>query len=596
MKTRLRLLLASLLVLLTIFTGRLAVLQFAQVELYRTLSDENALEARHLAPPRGRILARDGTVLADNRVAVDLMYWGGEVAHWGRIAYMLGLEGPPRAPDLNNVEEARHGAVAAWNVPDALRPAVEELVAGQPNLSLRARTERTYPTGLAAHVVGYTTEADPERFPGYELGDLVGQMGVEASYQEALFGAPGLELAQVDHRHRTLSTQEMLAPRAGEDVVLTLDPRAQAAAERVLEGALAYVNDYRESKGLPEETTLRGGLIAMDPRSGEILALASAPSFNPNVFTKRPTSPGEISALLNHPDFPLYNRAVSAFPPASTFKLVSSSALLEGGFITPETRYECSGAFYYGGRPWRNWTEIHRGSYTVSEAIADSCNTFYWRATAATPNIGQGWADFAKSLSERALELGYGAPMGMGLNEEEAGRVPTDAWVREAFGHPWYPGFSLNMAIGQGDVLATPVQVAALAETIAMKGRQVQPHLVKKVGGTPAVTPVREVPGEFWDTIEDAMRLMITDYGGRHTMAPNRFPIPVAGKTGTAQNPNGVDHAWFTGYGPVGDPNLVVTVFIQHGGGSTAVATPIARDFMAAYWGVDAQAEAPKTP
>ncbi len=582
-----------LLALLVVFTGRLAFLQFAQVELYRTLSDENVLEARHLTPPRGRILARDGTVLADNRVAVDLMYWGGEVANWGRLSYMLGLDRPPRAPDLSNVDESRNGAVAAWNIPDALLPAVEELVAGQPNLSLRSRIERTYPTGLAAHVVGYTTEADPERFPGYELGDLVGQMGIEAANQEALFGTPGIELAQVDNRHRTISTQEMLAPQAGEDIVLTLDPRAQAAAERVLGEALVYVNDYRKSKGLPEETTLRGGLIAMDPRSGEILALASAPSFDPNIFTKRPTSPGEISALLNNPNFPLYNRAVSAFPPASTFKLVSSSALLEGGFITPETRYECSGAFYFGGRPWRNWTELYRGSYTVREAIADSCNTFYWRATAATPNIGQGWGDFAKSLSERALELGYGAPMGVGLNEEEAGRVPTDAWVRETFGHPWYPGFSLNMAIGQGDVLATPVQVASLAETVAMKGRQAQPHLVKKVGDTPAVTPVREVPGEFWDTIESAMRLMITDYGGRHTMAPNRFPIPVAGKTGTAQNPNGVDHAWFMGYGPVGDPNLVVTVFIQHGGGSTAVATPIARDFMAAYWGVDTQAEAP---
>ena len=593
MKIRLRLLLGALLTLLVVFTGRLAVLQFAQGELYRTLSEENVLEPRHITPPRGRILARDGTVLADNRVAVDLMYWGGEVANWGRLSYMLGLSGPPRAPDPNNVDESRNGAVAAWSIPDALLPAVEELVAGQPNLSLRSRVERTYPTGLAAHVVGYTTEADPERFPGYQLGDLVGQMGIEAADQEALFGAPGIELAQVDNRHRTISTRELLAPQAGEDVVLTIDPQAQATAERVLGGALSYVNDYRKSKGLPEETTLRGGLIAMDPRTGEILALASAPSFDPNVFTERPSSPSEISALFNDPNFPLYNRAVSAFPPASTFKLISSSALLEGGFITPETRYECSGGFSFGGRVWHNWTELYRGNYTIKEAIADSCNTFYWRATAATPNLREGWGDFAKSLSGRALELGYGEPLGVGLNEEEAGRVPTDAWVRETFGHPWYPGFSLNMAIGQGDVLATPVQVASLAETIAMKGRQAQPHLVKKVGDTPAVTPVREVPGQFWDTIESAMRLMITDYGGRHTLAPNRFPIPVAGKTGTAQNPNGVDHAWFTGYGPVGDPNLVVTVFIQHGGGSTAVATPIARDFMAAYWGVDTQAEAP---
>ena len=268
MKIRLRLLLGALLTLLVVFTGRLAVLQFAQVELYRTLSEENVLEPRHLTPPRGRILARDGTVLADNRVAVDLMYWGGEVANWGRLSYMLGLSGPPRTPDLNNVDESRNGAVAAWSIPDALLPAVEELVAGQPNLSLRSRVERTYPTGLAAHVVGYTTEADPERFPGYQLGDLVGQMGIEAADQEALFGVPGIELAQVDNRHRTVSTRVLLAPQPGEDVTLTIDPQAQATAERVLSGALLYVNDYRKSKELPRRDDAAGRAHSDGPAHG----------------------------------------------------------------------------------------------------------------------------------------------------------------------------------------------------------------------------------------------------------------------------------------------------------------------------------------
>ncbi|MEM6429137.1 MAG: penicillin-binding transpeptidase domain-containing protein [Deinococcota bacterium] len=585
--TRARLLLAAMLTIMVIYTGRLIYLQFIKSEEYRLLSEENFLEQRRIAPLRGRILARDGTVLAENRIAVDLMYWGGDIVHEDRLSYLLDIHEGFGEPDLNDPSERLYGKVVAWNVDDSLVPAIEELVAGQDNVYLRKRIERTYPSGLAPHVVGYTTEADPERFPGYALADLVGLKGIEASYQEVLFGAPGTELVEVNNRGVVLDRHQLLTPRAGQDITLTIDPDLQQASEQILASALEYVNPDRLRRGRPLETNLRGAVIAMNPQNGEILALASYPDYDPNVFTHRPSSTEAIQTLLQDDvAMPLMNRAVNAYPPASTFKLVSSIALLEGGFLGPETRYACSSSYNFLGIVMRNWATYYRGTYSNAEAIADSCNTFYFQAAANTPNANIGWSPFARALTDKAFELGYGSPLGIGLDEEKSGRIPTDDYSREVRGYAWRPGDTLNIAIGQGDLLATPVQVSTLAATIAMSGQQARPHLVQTIADRPVDVPITTVDGRYWYAIQQGMRLMMTHYGGRSTLGPGVFPVDTAGKTGTAQN-SGIDHAWFTGYGPLDDPELVVTVFIQHGGSSTAVAIPIARDIMAHYWNVN---------
>ncbi len=592
MISRMRLLLALMFTIMVIFTGRLMYLQFAMAEEFRALSTENFLEQRRIAPLRGRILARDGTVLADNRIAVDLMYWGGEIDFWDRISFMLDIQDEPREPDPGDPKERRYGTVLAWNIPDSLMPAIEELVAGQSSLYLRERIERTYPTNLAAQVVGYTTEADPQRFPGYELGDLLGQMGIEKSYQEALFGSPGRELVEVNNRRVVLSSREILPAQPGQDVILTIDPKLQRAAEDVLASALQYINAERKRQDLPaDETVARGALVALNPKNGEILAMASQPSFDQNVFTRRPSSPEDIAALLNdNRNLPLLNRAVSEYPPASTFKPVTTSTLLEYNFVSPNTRFECSSSYRFLGITFRNWANYYRGNYNAAEAIADSCNTYYFRAAATTENVTKGWGQLAESLTNRALELGYGQPIGIGIAEEKAGRIPTDAWSRSFKGYPWRPGDTLNISIGQGDVLATPVQVAQFLATVALDGRQVQPHLIKQAGEQPVEVSEKQIPGRFWGSIKEGLRLMVTDYGGRSFLgSQSEFPIATAGKTGTAQNGKGpgYEHAWYMGYGPINDPELVVVVFIENGGSSTLVAIPTARDFMAAYWGVE---------
>jgi penicillin-binding protein 2 len=585
-----RLLLALMLTVLVVFAGRLMWLQLAQAEQYVDLSRRNFTQQQRVAPLRGRILARDGTVLADNRVAYDLMYWGGRIEGWSRLQRLLGIDGAPRPPDPSSPEEARHGAVAAWNIPDHLVPAVEERVAGQPNLYLRERVERIYPTNLAAQTIGYTGLADPARHPGYAVDDMIGVTGLEAGLEPWLFGRPGRELVEVDHRGVPLRRQEVEPAVPGEDVRTTLDPRAQRAAEDALAGATAYLNEQRRENGLPAVDATRGALLAMDVGSGDVLAIASAPSFDQNVFTHRPSDPEAVAAILQDDRLkPLQNRAIEAFPPASTFKVLASYTLLEEGYVSPGRRYACSASVRLGGITWENWAGYYRGDYTAAEAIADSCNTYYWRAAMDTPGFEEGWGPFIESLREDALTFGFGEPVGVGLPGERAGRVPDEAWTRQAKDTSWYPGYTLNTVIGQGDVLATPMQILRFVGTVAGRGTRVEPRLVREVGAEAQPVVTSEVAGRFWSTLADGMRRMVTDHGSSRVLGPAAdFPLTVAGKTGTAEvgRAEGYEHAWFMAYAPVEAPEIAVVVFLENAGSSSATAVPVARDFLVDYYGL----------
>jgi penicillin-binding protein 2 len=297
MIVRLRGVLALIVTVLVVFVARLMYLQFVMVDDLKIQSDQNVRIEARISPLRGRILARDGTVLADNRIAWDLMYRGGDVDHWDKLSYLLKLTDFPTDPDLSDPEQAAFGSVAAYNIPDDLVSAVEELVAGQAGVYLRERLERTYPTNLAAQVVGYTTEAKG-RFEGYALSELVGVMGIEASYQKDLFGIPGAMDVQVDNHNTILHSQVTREALPGQDLTLTIDPKIQRMAEDVLKNALSYINGERDKRNLPHEDIVRGAIVAMNPKTGEILAMASTPTFDQNVFTKRPSDPDLVTALL----------------------------------------------------------------------------------------------------------------------------------------------------------------------------------------------------------------------------------------------------------------------------------------------------------
>jgi penicillin-binding protein 2 len=590
MTARIRIALAIMLTILMMFTARLMYLQLVMAQEYEALSTQNFMLEERISPLRGRILARDGTVLADNRIAYDLMYHGGPIDHWERLAYLLNLDGEPRQPDPQRRGEMENGVVVAWNVPDRLVPALEELLAGQGTLYLRERIERTYPTNLAAQVVGYTTLADPVRFPGYAIDELVGVMGIEAGLERELFGAAGAKLVEVDNRRSVLQERELVPAQPGRDITLTIDPQVNRWAEETLAGALPYINGERTRWGLPHTDVVRGSLLALDPRTGEILAMASAPTFDQNTFTRRPSDPEAVNLILgDSTNLPLQNRAVQAYPPASIFKVLTSSALLERGYTTPGGRYECPGRITYGGIVWENWVSYYRGNYTSVEAIADSCNTYYWNAVIDTPDFSKGWAPFIRDLTARAREFGLGKPLHIGLPEEKAGRIPDETWKRQATGEPWYPGFTLNTAIGQGDVLTTPLQLLQFGAALAMDGRFTTPHLVKQIGEQELTPTQTFVPGNHWNTLREGMRRMITDYGSSRLLGPQaNYPVELAGKTGTAENGKqvGMEHSWFLAYGPIDEPEIVVLVFIENGGYSSSVGVPLVRDFLDRYWGL----------
>src|SRR5690606_8771878 len=586
---RMRVTLALLFTVLAVFTGRLMFLQLVKPDEFAARSILNATEQQRIIPLRGRILARDGSVLADDRIAYDLLYTGGEAPEWPRVKVLLGSDAELRPPDPSKPEEVQSGAVLVWNIPDTLVPAVEERVAGNPNLYLRERVERTYPTNLAAQTVGYTAQADPTRQPGYSVNDLVGVMGIEAAYEAALFGTAGQRLVEVDNRGSEIAEHVMWTASPGLDVTLTIDPQLQRLAEDVLADSLSYVNEDRARVGLPLEEKVRGAIIALDPRNGEVLAMASAPSFDQNVFTHRPSNPERVAAILGDmTNVPLSNRAVEAYAPASTFKVVTSSTLLEQGYAGRNTTFPCTAAFRFGGITWRNWATYDKGSYNVLHAIADSCNTYYWYAAYNTPEFGVGWAPFIEDLVERAREFGFGAPVGAGPMEEKAGRIPDQNSVRAQpqYDHGWLPGFTLNTVIGQGDVLATPLQVAQFVAALSLNGLLVEPHLVKQVGDEPYVPEVTQLDGRYWSVLNEGMRMMLTDYPSRSVLGPGVFPVSVAGKTGTAETPRGADYAraWFMGFSPYENPEVAFVVFIEYGGSSSRVAIPVARDFMAGYW------------
>lgn len=578
MNSRIWILLGVFYLLLVLFAARLWQLQVVQYEQYATRSQGNYLRTETTLAPRGRILDRNGRVIATNRLAVDLLYLGGEVLFKERILALTGLKELP---------EAKNGPVELMiNVPESLIPTLAELSAGEPNLKLLERIERIYPNPIAGPVIGYTALPNQEQLKeGYEPEELVGASGLEAALEQQLRGIKGLVLAEVNARGQRVRFEEIREPQAGTDVYLTLDLDLQKAAEQALQEAAADINRIRQRYGLPLVRQAKGAIVALDPRNGEVLAMATAPAFDPNLFGRRPRPNDKIRELFSDKDRPTLNRAVNAYPPGSTYKLVSSSMALESGYVTPNTAFRCSPYIVFGGIR-RNWARVDMGMMTVKEAIAQSCNTWYYQVAMLDP-IGM-----VNKLYKRALELGVGRPTGLEIGEQ-SGIVPSLQWKKTNLPHDprWWPGETLSIMIGQGYNKATPVQIARMLATIAQNGQQPELHLVWRIGNQELQRPITAVSGRFWKELQEGMRKTVTWGTARHVLG--NFPVATAGKTGTAQNETltpGLEHAWYMGYGPVDPtdprPPLVVVAFFENGGEGSDVALPAARKVMAAYWKV----------
>jgi penicillin-binding protein 2 len=478
-----------------------------------------------------------------------------------RVGALVELDSAEVRRRVNFANLTGQSALLRRDAPFAVLAGVEETRSELPGIEVQVEPLRHYPYGtLAAHLLGYAgeisgAELDTLAIAGYRSGDLIGRTGVERSYEDFLRGQDGVEYVVVNARGRRVSTLKESGARApvpGQDLVLTLDLRVQRALEEVM-------------ADVP-----RGAAVALDPRDGGILALVSRPAFDPNEFSHG-LSRARWKELSEGGANPLLDRAIQGvYPPGSTFKIVTMTAALAHGVARAETRLApCPGGMNYGGRWFACWDHRGHGSLDLVEALQHSCDVYFYQLGLKLGLTG---------LEETAKAMGLGARTGVDLPQEARGLIPSTAYYDRRWGAGrWRSGLLLNLAIGQGELLLTPLQLALVAAEAASDGRPLRPHVVERVGSAQAFRPGRPVqPGlpsdpAVWDPVHRAMELVVASGTGGAARVPG---VRVAGKTGTAQNPHGQDHALFVCYAPVDSPRVAVAIVVENAGHGGSIAAP----------------------
>jgi penicillin-binding protein 2 len=544
--------------------GRLVQLQVVEGARNRELADENRIRIVRRLAPRGNIYDRHDRVLATSRPAFSVsvvpeeLHVAGAAEPAAALAKLVDMPVDQVRDRLTRSGGAGHESVSLC------RDASPEVVArlGEHSLyltgvSVLADAVRFYPRGeLSAHVLGYVREISSEELlrpenVRYRPLDLIGKAGVEKVAEHVLRGTDGGDQIEVDARGRRVRTLGTVDPTPGRAVWLTLDLDLQRAAEEALGDR-------------------PGAVVVMDPRSGEILALASSPAYDPNLFVG--TLSPEDWRRLSGPDHPQHNRATTAqYPPASLFKIITAAAALEAGQSTTSDRFRCDGVYRIGSWGLRCWKRTGHGGLDFTAGFAQSCNTMF---AALGRRVGP------EALADMARRFGFGEECDTDLPEEAEGLVPTPDWKRRSRGEPWYPGDTCQMAIGQGDCLATPLQVAREMSAVANGGFLVHPHVILRVEGEEpryygALRKAIGLRPATVQALQAGMNAVVAPGGTAARIADAEYEI--AGKTGTAQAPGGEPHAWFGGYAPADNAALAVAVVVEHGGGGPEIAAPIAR-------------------
>ncbi len=592
-------------VLVIALIGRLTYLQILRFDYYTELSQGNHVRIEPLPAARGVIYDRNGAVLAENRPAYQLELIreqvGSEKALRATLDQLvrLNLLDREEIPDLLRTIRSRR---EFDTVPLRLRLSDEEIARFAlrrfefRGVDIRTRLARHYPNGeLAVHALGYVAaiaEQDLQRIDraAYAGTSLIGKLGVEASYEGPLHGQNGAREVLVNAQGRSVDNLSKLVPqlrttvpRPGTNLVLSLDLDVQKVAEQ------AILNQ-------------RGAIVAIDPRNGDVIALASRPGFDPNFFGRGLTR-AEFAALNDNIDRPLFNRALrGAYPPGSTIKPVVALAALSNGVMVPEDSRFCRGYYTLPGSShrFRDWKPKGHGSVDMVHAIAQSCDVYFYGVAAA---LGP------DRLAETLGRFGLGTITGIDISGEKSGLLPTPAWKRAAFKRAelrtWFPGETVIFGIGQGFLLATPLQMAHLAGVIATRGTSFAPRLVTALRDpvTQKLTPVASKPlagvtadAAQWQTIIDGM--FAVTHGGTASRSAAGAEYSIAGKTGTAQvfgiaqdqkyvekdvGERLRDHAWFIAFAPVEDPRIAVAVLVENGRSGSGTAAPLARLIMDAY-------------
>lgn len=547
--------------------------------------------------PRGRILDRTGKELVTNRATMAVSVAPSAKNDDELLARLSTVLNMPVADIKTRASSSREAALAprtiAIDVPMAAVSYLSEHEADFPGVEVRVQAVRKYPQGvLAAHVVGYTGEVTQSDLDAqdstYLYGDILGKTGAEKSFEKVLQGDRGRRLIEVDAQGRAHRVIQESDPVMGRDVVLTIDSKVQAVTEQALAQALVDAHNVK----FPKATS--GAAIAIDVNTGEVIAMASLPTYNPELFLGGISEKNWATLTSKESDFPLNNRAIMAqYPAASTFKAMTGLAGLEAGFTSPGATYDCKGKWVGMGEQWQKycWDHAGHGSETFMEGIRDSCDTVFYE-------IGyRFYKDKGEKLQKFARRYGFGSISGIDLPGEVEGRVPDAAWkstYNENYPEfqKWLPGDTVNLSIGQGDLLVTPLQLVNAYAGIANGGKVMRPHILKQVlgpDGKPVLDSKREVAfstgtsKESLATMKAALVSVTQDGTGKGAFAG--FPVTVAGKTGTAQVAGKDDMALFVGFAPADKPRYAVVVIIEQGGHGGSVAGPAARQILAACLG-----------
>lgn len=557
-------LLLIILLFSTAMVGRLAWLQLLHGAEFKAMADENRIRLIPRDPIRGRLLDRHGRVLATNRLTYQLYLQprllppGGWPALRDRLAVLLAI--PPASLEQqrqqgHNPEGYRIELAGPLTPQQVLR--FREQATTLTGAEVSADVLRHYPHGrLAAHLLGYTssiTEEEYERLreKGYRLRDRIGRSGLEKAHESLLRGEWGGQQLEVNAAGEVQRVLGDKPARAGRDLRLTIDLDLQMAAEQAL------------------ETLAKGAIVAMDPRTGAIRALASRPNFDPNIFSEGPTTAQWND--LNRPEAPMLNRAFQGFPPASTFKIVTTIAGIESGKLGPEATLPTMGQFCYYGQCYGDHGAF--GNIGYDKALAVSSNSFYYQL---------GLKVGPEQLFLAARRMGYGSRTGVELVDEETpGLLGDPGWKRRVLGEPWTPVDTITSAIGQGAVTVTPIQMARLYAAVANGGTLVTPHLVERD------TPNHWIglKPETLRVLRRGLRMVVTE--GTATILNDPQLPAVAGKTGTGEDPPRPDHAWFGGYAPAGHPELVIVAFGENSGGyGGTIAAPMVKALMRTWFHV----------
>lgn len=565
-----------------VFSARFWYLQIHKGEEYRGFSEKNILRILHLPAPRGLILDRNGAEIVRNRPSFNVQVLPGEVSDLEdlarKLSEILGVSGDDLRKKLE--KPMRQGRFAPVTVaPDISRDellSVEKNMRTMSGVILEIGYKRSYPHGkTAAAVLGYTGEASGEEIranPRIGRGTQVGKMGVEKFFDGELRGTNGFRYVSVDALGKVVSDsfsgfgisgakKDLVA---GNNVSLSIDLELQKAAE----------------KSLGKE---RGAVVVMDVRNGEILAMANRPSFDPEDFSKDLSS-AEWKKIRERESFSLLNRAtMGTYPPGSVIKIATAFSILREEVQDPHSVEDCPGYHTIGDRRFKCWREEGHGPTDLHDAVMKSCDVYFYKLS---QRLGM------ERLSRYLRKFGLGEKTGLEL-PEKPGLVPSRRWKRDALGEPWYRGETAMLAIGQGHVTTTPLQVGVMTAAIANGGRVLEPT-IRKGGGREPARVVGEGPGgaESREFVRNALRDVVNASGGTGVLA--RSPrVSVSGKTGTAQVVSlkvesklkrFQDHAWFTSYAPSDSPEISVTVLVENGGQGGSVAAPRAREIIETYF------------